>query len=140
MGFLLWVTIVLVPLRTLRHALRLAHSVIRERLKGARRSPKWDEVRDRFLAANPTCAACGGKRHMQVHHKTPFHLDPRLELDEANLIGLCMGPHDCHLTVGHGGSFKTYNPDVVASAAALLHHPGRREAVESLARTRRLPG
>ena len=50
---------------------------------------------------------------MNVHHKKPFHLFPELELESTNLITLCMdGDKDCHIKLGHGGSFKAYNPNV----------------------------
>jgi len=127
------------PLLALRHAYRLAHSAIREKLKASRRSPHWEGVRDAFLKTHPTCAACGGTLHMQVHHKRPFHLDPLLELDPHNFIGLCMGKLDCHLVVGHGGSFKYYNPDVVDAAHVILTAPGQREAIEFLSKQRRKP-
>lgn len=77
------------------------------------RSPKWPSVEKKHLKRQPTCAACGGNMNLNVHHKKPFHLFPELELEPTNLITLCMdGDKDCHIKLGHGGSFKAYNPNV----------------------------
>lgn len=92
-------------------------SKVRERIKSKRRSPKWDEIRDDFLQKNPACAACGSTRHLQVHHIKPFHAHPELELVQENLITLCMDTVGCHLKLGHGGSFSTFNPNIVKDAA-----------------------
>jgi hypothetical protein len=89
----------------------------------AKRSPHWPTVEHKYLKEHPTCAACGTTLKVQVHHKKPFHLHPELELDPNNLISLCMdGDKDCHLRVGHGDSFKAYNPNVVEDAAYVLAH------------------
>lgn len=80
----------------IRHSIRFAKSLIREKLKSVKRSPKWDNVRDQFLAANPFCEACGHRSGLQVHHVKPFKTNPELELDSNNLITLCMGPEECH--------------------------------------------
>lgn len=87
----------------------------------ARRSGSWPRVRADHLAKNPCCAVCGGTEKLEVHHKQPFHLQPELELDPANLITLCeagKGGINCHLAWGHLGSFKAFNPNVEADAAA----------------------
>jgi hypothetical protein len=87
----------------------------------ARRSGSWPRVRAQHLAANPCCAVCGGAEKLEVHHRKPFHLDPALELDPANLITLCeanKGGVNCHLFVGHLGNFKAFNPAVGEDAAA----------------------
>lgn len=87
----------------------------------ARRSGKWRAVRAQHLAANPCCAVCGGADKLEVHHKQPFHLNPALELDPANLITLCevdRGGVNCHLFFGHLGNFKAFNPAVADDAAA----------------------
>ena len=91
-------------------------SRIREKNKSRSRSPDWDKVRDTHLALHPTCAACGGSSSLQVHHIVPYHVEVSRELDPSNLITLCMGKHDCHLHVGHGGSFRHYNPSVISDA------------------------
>ena len=85
--------------------------------KGKRRSPKWRAVRAKFLKGKH-CAVCGGSKKLEAHHKMPFHLDPSLELDPTNLIALCEGARqiNCHLFVGHLGSFQSYNPSVHADA------------------------
>lgn len=78
------------------------------------RSPKWPGVRAAYLKQFPVCAACGGKEKLEVHHVTPFHLDPTRELDPGNLITLC-DPH--HLLVGHLMSWASFNAEVRADAA-----------------------
>jgi hypothetical protein len=86
----------------------------------ARRSGSWPRVRAAHLAAHPACEVCGGVEKLEVHHRKPFHLDPALELDPANLITLCeanRGGVNCHLFVGHLGNFKAFNPTVVDDAA-----------------------
>lgn len=85
------------------------------------RSPHWPATRHHFLNKFPTCAACGTKEHLDVHHVHPFHLHPELELDEKNLITLCMD-NDCHLLIGHGGNFKAYNPTVKEDANFVLQN------------------
>ena len=79
------------------------------------RSPKWQTVRKKFLAKNPTCALCDGKDVLEVHHIKPFHLHPELELDEKNLIVLCESKKNgisCHLAFGHLGKYESYNETV----------------------------
>ena len=100
----------------LKRTLTAVRSFIHETKKTHARSPQWKGVRDAFLESHPDCAACGGTRKLQVHHIEPFHRSPERELDETNLITLCMGDNDCHLNIGHGDSFSCYNPDVVADA------------------------
>jgi hypothetical protein len=88
---------------------------------GTERSSKWPALEKQWLKDHPTCAACGGTDKLEVHHKMPFHLEPAKELDPANLITLCeSGSHgvNCHLLVGHRGSFKKYNPIVDQDAEA----------------------
>ena len=107
-------------LKKLLHPARRFHSEIREKSKSKRRSSRWDEVRDAFVFEHPSCAACGSTNKLQVHHILPFHLHPDLELDPKNLIVLCMDVNECHLEIGHGGSFKYYNPQVVIHAKRFL--------------------
>jgi len=86
---------------------------------GAKRSNKWPAARKAFLKDHPNCAVCGGNKKVEVHHKRPFHLHPELELDPSNFITLCEEKKDgvnCHLMVGHLGSFKSFNVDVEADA------------------------
>ena len=102
----------------LRHLHRLLRHKLRDLSHGVPRSPHWPTVEHHFRADNPTCAACGGSKNLQVHHLKPFHLAPDLELEPTNLIGLCMA-HGCdaHLLIGHGDNFKCYVPDVKERAA-----------------------
>ena len=77
------------------------------------RSPHWSRTRAAFLKKHPTCAACGRKEDLNVHHKIPFNVQPKLELVESNLITLC--EHEtwnCHLVIGHAGSWKRFVPNV----------------------------
>lgn len=86
---------------------------------GKKRSGGWPKVRAEHLAKSPTCVVCGGKKKLEVHHMLPFHLHPQLELDPNNLITLCENKKDgvnCHLFLGHLGSFKAYNPNVIKDA------------------------
>lgn len=73
------------------------------------RSPQWAGVRKQFLKWNPTCAACGSKDNLEVHHVKPFHLFPELELAPENLIVLCENGGNCHLTFGHLKNWKSWN-------------------------------
>lgn len=84
------------------------------------RSPKWAAVRGAHLKRNPTCAACGSKDNLEVHHVRPFHLFPNLELDPANLMTLCENGGNCHLMLGHLKNWKSYNIDVRKDAEVLL--------------------
>ena len=82
------------------------------------RSPRWPTVRAAHLRAHPTCAACGARDELEVHHVVPYHVDPSRELDPTNLLTLCGDP--CHLVHGHLMSWKRWNASVVADAAAYL--------------------
>ncbi len=81
------------------------------------RSPKWPAVRDAWLKGHPTCAACGEKVGVEVHHVQPFHTHQAMELDPANFMSLCR-PH--HLLVGHLMSWRSVNSSSRADAAAWL--------------------
>jgi hypothetical protein len=111
--------------------------VARELKKTAVRSPEWPTVRRKHLEKNPKCAACGGTRLCQVHHKKPFHLDPALELDPENLITLCIAKL-CHIDIGHGDDYKAYNPNVEKDAALSLQIPEKRAQIEAQAKAARL--
>lgn len=83
----------------------------------ALRSSKWGALAKRFVKGK-SCACCGRKECLVVHHIQPFHLHPELELDESNLIVLCEGKIvNCHLAVGHLFYWPSHNPDIVADAA-----------------------
>lgn len=125
-------------LKTIAHGAKVLRGRLRERKKERERSPRWASVRDAFVEKNPVCAACGGVTELQVHHRKPFHEFPDLELEEANLIVLCMGPYECHLRVGHGGDYKFYNPNVGGDAAWVRLEPTSRADVEGRAKTARL--
>lgn len=88
----------------------------------APRSPKWRDVRDRFLIDNGSiCAVCGKIKNLNVHHIIPVHVDKSLELETSNLITLCENRTlNCHLWVGHIGNYSSYNIDVVSDAAKIL--------------------
>jgi 5-methylcytosine-specific restriction endonuclease McrA len=74
------------------------------------RSGSWARVRREHLEQEPSCAACGRSRELEVHHVVPYHERPELELDPTNLITLCADP--CHIVHGHLMNWKKSNPDV----------------------------
>ena len=76
------------------------------------RSWSWTKVRNEHLKNNPSCAACGRDKKLEVHHIKPYHKYPELELDPTNLITLCDDP--CHLVFGHLMNYKSWNEDVVS--------------------------
>lgn len=85
-----------------------------------RRSSKWPAVRKAHLAKFPTCAACGTKEKLEVHHIWPVSWPggENSELDPSNLITLCEAPgRNCHLNVGHLGDYASRNPAVIVDAA-----------------------
>jgi 5-methylcytosine-specific restriction endonuclease McrA len=102
------------------HAFRIFYSTVREKVKVLRRSRGWASLRESHLKQHGACCACGGTKRLQVHHIVPVHVDPKRELDSSNLITLCMGPEECHLEVGHRGSWKRDNPNVIIDAAKVL--------------------
>jgi len=104
----------------LRHLARVAASLVREAVKRRTRSPRWRSTERTYLALFPTCAACGGKRMLQVHHEKPVSTHPELELAPSNLITLCMGSMVCHFVLGHLGNWRQSNPYVRQDAALLL--------------------
>jgi 5-methylcytosine-specific restriction endonuclease McrA len=73
-------------------------------------------VRKAHLKRNKTCAACGGKKELEVHHIVPVHLSPERELDPTNLITLCEA-RECHHAFGHMYDWRFGNPKVVEDAA-----------------------
>jgi len=85
------------------------------------RSGRWPAIERAHLLAFPTCAACGGKDRLQVHHVRPYHLEPALELDPDNLITLCQHPARlCHFRIGHCFDWSAFNPHVRNDAALSL--------------------
>jgi 5-methylcytosine-specific restriction enzyme A len=125
-------------LKTITHGINLVRHALRDVGTGAKRSSHWPTVEKHFREGHPTCAACGSKNRLNVHHCKPFHLDPSLELDPNNLITLCMDTKECHLHIGHGGSFKQYNPNVRKDAAEVLAHPEKFDNVVKEALAHRL--
>lgn len=115
-------------IHTLRKLLAGAH--LDEKPGEGSRSPHWPAMRRQWLEAHPTCAACGGRDHLEVHHQKPFHLHPELELEPSNLITLCERPgRECHYLWGHNGeSWSEFNPEVVADTAAELKRLEKRRA------------
>lgn len=81
------------------------------------RSPDWDDVRGDWIKENDSCAACGTRTRLEVHHVVPYAVDPSRELDRRNLITLC---RSCHLTFGHLRYFESWNPTVREDAARFL--------------------
>lgn len=95
-------------------------------------------MRDEHVRKHPECAACGSKKKLQVHHIKPFHLYPELELEESNLITLCMDKNDCHLNLGHGDNWRCYNPNVKGDAVRFAASPRDRKQIIKEAKLNRL--
>jgi hypothetical protein len=110
-------------IKTIQHGINLLRHSLRDVGTGVKRSSHWPTVEKQFLKEHPTCAACGGKKRLNVHHIRAFHLFPELELDPNNLITLCMSKLECHLKLGHGSDFRAYCLDVRKYAAESLAHP-----------------
>lgn len=101
--------------------LRISREMTRdlEVQRKAPRSPLWAKLREKFIADNSSCMACGQRDDLSVHHIRPFHLFPELELEPTNLVTLCEkgpGSINCHLVIGHGGNWSRYNLSVVQFA------------------------
>jgi hypothetical protein len=67
----------------------------------------------------------------------PFNIAPALELDVRNLITLYMSKNECHLAIGHGGSYTMYNPTVEMDAMDALAHPEDFSKIAARAKSRR---
>jgi len=89
-----------------------------KKIRLAFRSPKWFNVRKQHLENNPTCAACGKNKKLEVHHKVPVHINPERELDPSNLVTLCADP--CHIVFGHLLDWKSWNIDVEEHSSVYL--------------------
>lgn len=77
------------------------------------RSTKWKRLREKYLAANPSCALCGKSTDLIVHHKLPFCKFPHKELDWDNLITLCESKNlNCHFVIGHLMNWQDFNPNI----------------------------
>ena len=121
----------------LKHIINVVQSIIRK--KTVKRSDEWPKVEKAHLATQDFCAACGSEKRLQVHHICPFNDNPALELDPTNLITLCMDTLECHLKIGHGGSFKQFNPNVVTDCVMVTLHPEQRATIEQKALANRKP-
>ena len=102
----------MVLFKALAHGVNLIRHSLRDVGISQKRSSKWPKVEKDFLSKHPECEACGGKDRLNIHHIVPFHIDQSLELDESNLITMCMGANECHLRIAHSGNFRYWNPDV----------------------------
>ena len=93
----------------------IAVELVKEHIvKRFTRSKHWYRTRKNYLKLFPTCAVCGRKKFLSVHHIKDFSTYPELELDVNNLITLCM--KKCHLLFGHLNYWKSINPDVEKDA------------------------
>jgi len=120
-------------IKTIQHGFNLARHFFRDVGVDAKRSGKWPTVEKHFKETHPTCAACGSKTRLNVHHIHPFHVFPNLELDSNNLITLCMDTKECHLQLGHLGNFKMYNPNIKEDAKKALAHPEKFDEIVKVA-------
>lgn len=82
------------------------------------RSPHWPKVRKNHLVQYPSCAACGSKKDLEVHHIEPFNVNPDRELDSSNLITLCS--RYCHFSIGHLMDYNSWNINVIEDARVYL--------------------
>jgi 5-methylcytosine-specific restriction protein A len=112
-------------IKTIIHGINLMRHALRDVGTGAKRSSKWPTVEKHFRETHPTCAACGSKKRLNIHHCKPFHMFPELELDPNNLITLCMDTKECHYQIGHLSHWHGYNPNVRQDAAEILLHPDK---------------
>lgn len=151
-------------LSTIKHLVVRTRSKVREAAKRNRlvaaitgqkaRGSHWSTVERNWIKTHSECPGCKTKKHLQVHHKLPYHNHPELEYADGtgkysqaknpdgtfviNLITMCMDKHECHLRIAHGGNFKAYNSNVVADAAEALANPKRRVEIEARAKVNRL--
>lgn len=65
-----------------------------------------------------TCACCGGSLLVQPHVVNPYAVDA-----PQNVLWLCSGVAECHLRIGHGGDWRTWNPTVARHVAQLRRGP-----------------
>jgi 5-methylcytosine-specific restriction enzyme A len=82
---------------------------------GVPRDPKWPAKEKEHLKKEPKCRCCGSTKKLNVHHKIPYHIDKSKELDNDNLITLCMD-HNCHFFIGHLLNWESYNENVEEDA------------------------
>jgi len=72
---------------------------------GAGRTNQALKAMDDYRSVHPLCAWCGGNQKVEVHHIRPVHTCPERAADQSNMISLCR-KHNCHLVVGHVGSYR----------------------------------
>jgi hypothetical protein len=85
------------------------------------RNRDWPRKSRAFLVGK-ACAACGGKKDLQVHHEFPFHAYPELEMIEEYWVVLCVsgpGSTNCHCLIGHCGDWSAWNKHVREDAEKL---------------------
>lgn len=83
----------------------------------AKRDKHWGTARKEWLKEHPTCAACGGRKHIEVHHLIPVHVDKRRELDPTNLMTLCRLHHE---VIGHFSDWYSWNSEASDDARFYL--------------------
>ena len=116
---------------------RVVHGLVREHIgKPLTRSGEWPTVRKHYLEKYPSCASCGGKSLVNVHHIIPFHIKPELELDPDNFVTLCIR-NLCHIEVGHGDDYKAYNPNVKNDAQNIFSDPSLKNMIVARAKMNR---
>jgi hypothetical protein len=125
-------------IKTIKYGWSLLKNATRDLHSTKKRSPHWRKVREEFLLKNNHCAACGSKIRLQVHHKLPFDDYPELELDPKNLITLCMSTQECHLRIGHGGSFTKYSVNIDEYISQILKKEKTFEEIWKIAKEKRL--
>lgn len=94
----------------------------------APRGHEWTKAANDFRKANPTCAACGCKENIAIHHVKPWRLctgdEEWKRLDPSNLVSLCAcrePSHNCHWREGHLSlSWRAANPNVREDSARFL--------------------
>ena len=99
-------------------------------LFGAGRAPGWGQVRAVHLRLFPTCAACGTRNDLEVHHVWPVHFPDggSVELTPENLLTLCgKGGHNCHFYLGHLCDWRARNPAVLKQATEIRQAMHERE-------------
>jgi hypothetical protein len=118
---------------TAGHQLNVLRSWFMRR-KLRRHLPGFDQAEAALLREHGHCAACGYSRALQIHLVRPLNLTgPARALEMANVLVLCMGPNECHLRIGHGGRYSTWNPRVREDAMDALLHPSKRALIEKRA-------
>jgi hypothetical protein len=125
-------------IKTITHGINLVRHALRDVGVSAKRSSHWPTVEKHFREGHSTCAACGSKNRLNVHHILAFHIHPELELDTNNLITLCMSIKECHLRLGHGSDFRAYCPDIRRYAEQVNKKEKTIEEVGEIAKQSRL--